>query len=138
MRFVAIWTTALAGVPVAKGMHVKIKGRKELRDKLAKLPKKLKAAEVRAVKGQTEASADRLRKEAPVLTGDLKKSIQEEVRNGGMTGIVAITDPDAAEIIHGTSDTPAHDFVTSTINYTRRQFPRRVNKELKRELGGGK
>lgn len=123
---------------MASGVHIKIKGQKELRDKLAKLPKRIAEAERRAIKGQTEASADKLRKDAPVLTGDLKKSIQEEIRNEGMTGVVAITDPDASEIIHGTSDTPAHDFVTATINSTRRQFPARVKKELTKELGKGK
>ena len=123
---------------MGSGVHIKIKGQKELRDKLAKLPKRIAEAERRAIKGQTEATADRLRKDAPVLTGDLKRSIQEEIKNEGMTGIVAITDPDASDIIHGTSDTPAHDFVTPAINATRRQFGKRVKKELTVELTRGK
>ena len=116
--------------------HIKIKGQKELREKLRKVPKRVKAAEARAVKAQTHQTAEELRRDAPRDTGELERSIQEEISNKGMTGTAAITARHAEFVIHGTSRMAANDFVTPVINRTRRQFPKRVRKELEKELGG--
>lgn len=113
---------------------IRIKGEKELYAKLAKLPELIEAAEKRAVKAETNDTANDLRRNAPVLSGDLKESIQEEILNKGMTGRAAITARHAEFVIHGTSDTPANDFVTPVINRTEDRFPRRLRDEVQAEI----
>jgi HK97 gp10 family phage protein len=113
---------------------IQIKGEAELIAKLKRLPEALKAAERRAVKAQTEDTAQDLRWGAPVLSGDLQESIQEEILNDGLTGRAAITARHAEFVIHGTSDTPANDFVTPVIARTERDFPDRLREEIQSEL----
>lgn len=117
-----------------KGGRVRIKGDAELMRKLRRLPEAVERVARKAVKDETHDAAEDLRRDAPVLTGDLKESIQEESLKKGMTGRAAITDPAVQEIVHGTSDTPAHDFVTSNIERVRKRFPQRVKDEVRAEL----
>jgi HK97 gp10 family phage protein len=113
---------------------IRIKGEKELYAKLAKLPDRINEANRRAIRVQTGDTADDLRRNAPVLTGELRKSIQEELLKKGLTGRAAITARHAEFVIHGTSDTPANDFVTPVVVRTERAFPRRLRAEIKAEL----
>lgn len=113
---------------------VRIKGERELYAKLAKLPDRIDAANRRAIREQTDDTADDLRRNAPVLSGDLRRSIQEELLNKGLTGRAAITARHAQFVIHGTSDTPANDFVTPVVVRTEHAFPRRLRAEIKAEL----
>lgn len=113
---------------------IRIKGEAELYRKLKHLPELVDKANRRAVKGQTHETAQDLRRHAPVLTGELRDSIQEELLNRGLTGRAAVTARHAEFVIHGTSDTPANDFVTPVIVRTERQFPDRLRDEIRAEL----
>jgi len=113
---------------------VRIRGEKELYAKLARLPEAVDAANRRAVKGQTHETAQDLRRHAPVDTGELRDSVQEEITNKGLTGRAAVTARHAEFVVHGTSDTPANDFVTPVIARTESRFPKRLRDEVREEL----
>jgi HK97 gp10 family phage protein len=113
---------------------VTIKGLDQLERKLKQLPDVLERALKRAVKGETEEIADDLRRDAPVDEGDLRDSIQAETLNKGLTGRAAITAAHAGYVVHGTSDTPANDFVSPVEADARRRFPDRVRREVLDEL----
>jgi HK97 gp10 family phage protein len=114
---------------------VTIKGEAELMRKLRKLPDVLERALKEAVKDETEETADDLRRDTPVDDGELLDSIQGEILDHGLTGRAALTARHAQFVIHGTSDTPANDFVTPVVADVRRRFPQRVTKEINRQLG---
>jgi HK97 gp10 family phage protein len=113
---------------------INIKGEGELYAKLRKLPEVIDKVNRRAVKDETDAIANDLRASAPVDTGELRDSIQEEILERGMTGRAAITARHAEFVIHGTSDTPADDFVTPVENDARARFPKRLTAELNEEI----
>lgn len=113
---------------------IEIKGLAELERKLKKMPELVEAAAKRAVKGQVDEATEDLRQGAPVKDGDLRDSVQGEIEKGGLAGVAAVTARHAEFVVHGTSDTPANDFVTPVINTVRRHFPDRLADELREEL----
>lgn len=113
---------------------VRIKGIEQLERKLAELPDAIERAARRAVKSETHDVAQELRRDVPVDEGVLHDSIQEEISNGGLTGRATVTAKYAGYVIHGTSDTPANDFVTPVEIEARKRFPERVKDELREEL----
>jgi len=115
--------------------HVNIKGLAELEAKLKKLPSLVETAGARAVKGETSDTANDMRRAAPVLSGDLRAGIQEEYDAKTHTGRAVSTADHTQYVVHGTSDTPANDFITPAAERARRRFPDRVRAEIKRELG---
>lgn len=115
---------------------VRIKGEAELYAKLKALPAKIAEVERRTVKAEVNETAQDLRRAAPVLSGDLRDSIQEETvkAKSGAAGRVAITARHAEFVIHGTSDTPANDFVTPVVQRAEDRFPKRLREEVQAEL----
>lgn len=111
-----------------------IKGLDQLERKLRGLPEVLERAARKTIKAETHEAAQDLRRLSPVLTGELRRSIQEELSKGGLAGAAVITDKKATFVIHGTSDTPANDFVTPVIQMIRRRFAKRLTDEVKAEL----
>lgn len=116
------------------GNNIVIHGLPELEKKLKALPEVIKKAGKRAVKAETEDAADDLRRGTPVLSGELRRSIQAEIARKGLGGIAAITAEHATYVIHGTSKQHANDFVTPVIARVRRRFPDRLEAEVKAEL----
>lgn len=113
---------------------VEIKGLADLERKLKRMPELVEAAAKRAVRGQVDEAVEDLRQGAPVDEGDLRDSVQGEIDKGGLAGVAAVTARHAEFVVHGTSDTPANDFVTPVINTVRRHFPDRLADELREEL----
>lgn len=113
---------------------VEIKGLGDLERKLSKLPEVVQRAAKAAVKGQVHESAQDLRRHAPVDDGELRDSIQEEIKSGGLAGVAAVTARHAEFVVHGTSDTPANDFVTPVTVRARHDFPDRFADEARQEL----
>lgn len=113
---------------------ISIKGQTELARKLKKLPGALEAAFKRAIEGEVDETVENLREDAPVKDGDLRDSIQGEVAKDGLTGVAAITARHAQFVVHGTSDTPANDFVTPVENDVRERFPERMIDEINAEI----
>jgi len=107
----------------------------ELVKKLAKLPKVIDAAGARAVKEETHEVANDMRRGAPVKTGALREGIQAEFDAKTITGRAASTARHTPFVVHGTSDTPANDFMTPAAERSRRRFPKRVRQVVKEELG---
>jgi len=114
--------------------RVEIKGLAELERKLKALPEVIEAAAREAVKEEAQEAANDLRRLAPVKDGDLRRSIQAEVEKRGLAGIAAVTARHAEFVVHGTSDTPANDFVTPVINLVRRRFDDRFVDKLNARL----
>lgn len=114
--------------------RVEIKGLAELERKLSRLPELVERAAKSAVKAEVDEATEDLRAYAPVDEGDLRDSVQGEITDGGLGGVAAVTARHAEFVVHGTSDTPANDFVTPVINATRRRFPDRFADELREEL----
>jgi HK97 gp10 family phage protein len=119
---------------VAKSKTINIKGTVELDRKLRALGASADRIGKKAIKDETHETAEDLRKDAPVDTGELKRGIQEETLNKGLTGRVALTAAHTTFVINGTSDTPANDFVTGNITKTRRRYPKRVARLVEEEL----
>lgn len=113
---------------------VEIKGLADLERKLKAMPELVERAARAAVKGETHEAADDLRRHAPVDDGELRDSIQAEIQKGGLAGVAAVTARHAEFVVHGTSDTPANDFVTPVINAVRRRFDDRFADEIRDEL----
>jgi hypothetical protein len=111
---------------------VRVRGQQGLKNKLKLLPKEVEAAAKAAVKDEVHETAEDVRRAAPVLTGALVESVQEETYKRGKRGRVAVTDPAAGSILYGTSDTPAHDFVTGPIAALTERYPDRMRDAIKR------
>jgi HK97 gp10 family phage protein len=113
---------------------VQIKGLAELGRKLKALPEVVERAARAAVKEEVGEAADDLRRFAPVKSGELRRSVQEEIAKKGLSGTAAVTARHAEFVVHGTSDTPANDFVTPVVNAVRRRFDDRFVDRVKLEL----
>jgi HK97 gp10 family phage protein len=114
---------------------VTIKGLDELHAKLKRLPEILERAGARAVRAEVHEVAQDMRRDAPVLTGELKDGIQEEYDEATVTGKAVSTARHTQFVVHGTSDTPANDFMTPAATRARKRFPKRVTAEINREIG---
>lgn len=117
------------------GKKVTIKGEKELMAKLRKLPHLIETAGARAVKLTTAQAANDMRRDAPVDTGELKRGIQEEFDAKTVTGRAVSTADYTTFVVHGTSDTPANDFMTPAARRAQKTFPGHVRAEINRDLG---
>ena len=113
---------------------VRIKGEAELFAKLKHLPEAVAHARRRAIDAQLDETAWDVRDDVPVDTGDLRDSVQEERSKDGSSGKVVVTARHATFVLHGTSDTPAQDFMTPAIRRAEHQFPLRVKDEVRGEL----
>jgi HK97 gp10 family phage protein len=114
---------------------VNIKGMSELEKKLRELPALIRSAGARAVKAETKDTAQDMRRGAPFKTGKLREGIQEEFDPKTQTGRAVSTARHTTFVVHGTSDTPANDFITPAAIRARKRFPERVKREIGRELG---
>ena len=114
---------------------VSIKGADELFKKLRKIPGVVERAGGRAVKEETHDVANDMRRGAPVKTGELRDGIQAEYDAKTMTGKAVSTARHTTFVVHGTSDTPANDFMTPAAERSRKRFPQRVTDTIKEELG---
>lgn len=117
------------------GRTLEVKGMSELVKKLARLPKVIESAGGRAVKDETHDVANDMRRGAPVLTGELRDGVQAEYDAATMTGRAVSTARHTPFVVHGTSDTPANDFMTPAAERSRRRFPKRVEEYVKADLG---
>lgn len=113
---------------------VRIRGIEELDRKLRQLPQVVEAAGRRAVKDEVHAVAQQMRADAPVDDGDLLRGIQEELEKKGLEGAAVSTARHTTFVVHGTSDTPANDFMEPATQESRRRFPDRVRDEVRDEL----
>lgn len=120
---------------MARGsQQVKISGVDELARKLKALPGIVERAARVAVKAETEAVADDMRRNAPRLTGELVNGIQAEMNNKTITGKAVSTARHTTFVVHGTEDTPANDFMTPAARRSEARFERRVIDEVKVQL----
>lgn len=119
---------------MSKTRNIRIDGLEELERKLRALPLGVHAAAGRAVKGETEETADDVRRGAPVKTGTLRDSVQAEYDEAALSGTVAVTARYAKFVENGTDDTPAQPFIVPASEITRKRFPRRVKAEVKATL----
>lgn len=117
---------------------VKIIGEKQLKVKLARLPGRVDAAARRAVRQEVSDVANDMREHAPVKTGELKAGIQEEFDSKAISGAAVSTAEHSKYVVHGTSDTPAQDFMTPAAVRSRRRFRGRLIDELNDEIGKGR
>ncbi len=117
------------------GRSIRIKGEAELYAKLAHLPGKIAAANRRAVEGEVDEIGEDLRRDAPVLSGDLRDSIRTTMGKGA-NGRAMITARHAEFVLNGTEDTPANDFATPVILDAEQRFPERLRDEVAEELRG--
>lgn len=119
--------------PAAR-LKVRIVGAEELDRKLAALPENIRAGGVRAVKAEVSEVHEDLADAAPVKTGNMRDTIRERLSKKALSGSVAITAKYAEFVIHGTSDTPANDFVTPVIELSRRRFPDRLREAVRESV----
>lgn len=119
---------------MARAGHATIRGMPELSRKLRALPEVVEAASRKAVKGQTEETADDMRAGAPFKTGELREGINAEFDPKTITGRAVSTARHSPFVENGTADTPAQPFVEPAANKARRRFPERVKNELKEAL----
>jgi len=119
---------------VGRRKNVTIHGLGELEKKLRKLPEVVERAGGRAVRLETEETADDMRRFAPHDTGELEESIGAEYNAKTMTGRATATARHAGFVEHGTEDTPAQPFAEPAAQIARRRFPERVRTEVKEEL----
>lgn len=124
---------------------VSIDGLDALRVKLTLLPGIVDKASKQTLEEQIHETAEDVRRAAPVKTGELKESVQEEAGGrdskgrflsggGARSGQVAITAPYAKYVIQGTSDTEANDFTAAPIEATRAEAPRRLRVNMEAGL----
>jgi HK97 gp10 family phage protein len=119
---------------MAGGHEVKIAGVKELSRKLKALPDVVERAARAAVKAETEAVADDMRRGAPRLSGKLAEGIQAEFDAKTITGKAVSTADHTKYVVHGTSDTPANDFMTPAARRSEKRLMQRVTDEVRAEL----
>lgn len=115
---------------------ISIKGLDKLTERLGALPEHVDAAARRAVRAEVVDVAQDMRANAPIKDGDLRAGIQAEYDDATLTGTAASTARHSQFVVHGTSDTPANDFMTPAANRSRRRFRRRVITEVNKELEG--
>lgn len=114
--------------------QVKIEGVEALSKKLRALPEIVERAARKAVKDETDAVADDMRRNAPRLTGELVEGIQSEMNNKTITGKAVSTARHTPFVVHGTEDTPANDFMTPAARRSEKRFKGRVVEEVRAEL----
>lgn len=119
---------------MSSSQQVKIAGVAELSRKLKALPAVIEKAAREAVKAETEAVADDMRRGAPRKSGALIEGIQAEFDAKTITGKAVSTARHTTFVVHGTSDTPANDFMTPAARRSEKRLMRRVKDEVTAEL----
>jgi HK97 gp10 family phage protein len=119
--------------PAAR-LKVRISGLEELDRSLTRLPENIRAGARRAVDAEVEETHEDLRRDAPVLSGNLRDSIKKRIAKKALSGTVAITAKYAEFVINGTEDTPANDFATPVVELSRRRFPDRLRAEVQASI----
>ena len=114
---------------------VTIEGLEVLRKRLKALPDVIERAARAAVQAETIAATQDMRRSAPRDTGELQDGIQAELGDlDRLEGRAVSTAPHTTFVVHGTSDTPANDFITPAARRSERRFPKRVNQQVLAEL----
>lgn len=112
-----------------------IEGLETLRRRLDALPDLIEKAARQAVQDETIAAAQDMRRNAPRLTGELQDGIQAELGDlQRLEGRAVSTARHTTFVVHGTSDTPANDFITPAAMRSERRFPRRVREQVLADL----
>jgi hypothetical protein len=112
-----------------------IQGLETLRRRLDALPELIEKAARQAVQDETIAAAQDMRRNAPRLTGELRDGVQAELGDlDKLEGRAVSTAPHTTFVVHGTSDTPANDFITPAALRSERRFPKRVRDQVLAEL----
>jgi HK97 gp10 family phage protein len=119
---------------IVRKKGVSIHGMPKLLAKLNELPWLVRKAGGRAVKGETEAVRDDMKRGAPIKTGALRESIQAEYDERLLRGRAVATAKYAGFVENGTDDTRAQPFAQPAAERSRRRFPRRVSAEIRAEL----
>lgn len=119
--------------PAAR-LRVRISGLEELDRSLTRLPENVRAGARRAVDGEADETRDDLRRDAPVLSGNLRDSIKKRLAKKALSATVAITAKYTEFVLRGTEDTPANDFATPVIEESRRRFPDRLRAEVQASI----
>lgn len=107
-----------------------------LSKKLDQLPRVIRAGIRRAVKQETEAVADDMRRSAPRDSGELIDSVQTEIGERGIGGKAVAKARHATFVEHGTEDTPAQPFAQPAAERSRKRFPDRIKQEVGTDLKG--
>lgn len=112
-----------------------IQGLATLNKRLKALPDLIEKAARQAVRDETIAAAQDMRRNAPRLTGELQDGIQAELGDlDKLEGRAVSTARHTTFVVHGTSDTPANDFITPAARRSERRFPRRVSDQVLADL----
>lgn len=119
---------------MGRSAATRIVGMADLERKLRRLPEVVEAAGARAVKAETEAVRDDMKRGAPRDTGELQESMQAEFDAKKIVGRAVATARHASFVEHGTEDTPAQPFAEPAAVRARRRFPERIKAEIKEEL----
>jgi hypothetical protein len=120
---------------VASGrIKIRIKGAEVLDAKLRRMPAAFESGSREAVREEVHETAEDLRREAPVLSGNLRDTIREQVAKKGLTGSARITAKYAEFVIHGTSKQEANDFVTPVSLAAERRFPDRLRAAVRAQI----
>jgi HK97 gp10 family phage protein len=122
------------GQLMAGRAKVTISGLDELDARLAELPKVIRRGALRATRAETHEVAEDMRANAPVLSGELKQGIQEEIDTKAIEGRAVSTARHTTFVIHGTSDTPANDFMEPAAQRSRIRYPKRAQEAVLKEL----
>lgn len=115
------------------GKKVRIEGMDRLLEKLERLPEVIDNVAGDALKEISEDGADDVRANAPVLSGNLKRSVQAESPKGKKVQI-AITADYAQYVIHGTSRQNANDFTALPIAHLEVSGPKTLYTHVKAAL----
>lgn len=113
---------------------VTITGEAELGRKIAELGGKVRRAALHAVQAETIEIAQDMRRNAPIKDGTLRDGIQSEVDAKALEGRAVSTAKHTKYVVHGTSDTPANDFMTPAVERSRRRFPGRLKDAVADEI----
>lgn len=113
---------------------VEIEGLDVLARRLKALPDAVDRACRKAVREETTAAADDMRRGAPRDTGELQESVQAEFDPKTITGRAAATARHAQYVENGTTENAAQPFVQPAAERSRRRFSRRVREDVLAEL----
>jgi HK97 gp10 family phage protein len=113
---------------------VTIRGMEKLRAQMGALPHHVDSAARHTVQTETSDVAEDMRRNAPVLSGELKAGIQAEYDDDKIEGRAVSTARHTTFVVHGTSDTPAQDFMTPAAVRSQARFRRRLKKAIDQEM----
>lgn len=106
--------------------NITIRGLAQLEKKLGKLPAVIEQAAREAVREEVAATADDMRRLAPKRTGELARSVQEEISDGGLSGTVSPRARYATFVNDGARGIPPQPFATAAGKLSRRRFRKRT------------